>query len=143
MLYRTHYWVLTLMFLNVSYLKMIWCCTELTVQLSMVRSYRGSDSLLWQGRFQIKGEALESCEREWSSGFLNHDSKISYIITCILSNRDRFAGGMKLVSLHSIVQNKLVRRNLNDKNFTVVSSGVAFDECLGQVSSVINRNNCS
>ncbi|CAB4041532.1 Hypothetical predicted protein, partial [Paramuricea clavata] len=46
--------------------------------------------------------------------------------------RDRFAGGMKLVSLHSIVQNKLVRRKLNDKNFTVVSSGVAFDECLGQ-----------
>ncbi|CAB4043946.1 Hypothetical predicted protein, partial [Paramuricea clavata] len=48
---------------------------------------------------------------------------------------------MKLVSLHSIVQNKLVRRNLNDKNFTVVSSGVAFDECLGQVDQGLSYSN--
>ena len=31
------------MFLNVSYLKVILSCTELTVKLSMVRSYRGLD----------------------------------------------------------------------------------------------------
>ena len=69
--------------------------------------------------------------------FINHISK--KLITRFLCNRDHFAGGMKLVSLYSIVQNKRVRRNLNDKNFTVESRGVAFDKCLGEVSSEINR----
>ena len=47
--------------------------------------------------------------------------------------RNWFAGGIQFVSLHSMVQNKPVRRNLDDKNLTVASSGVTFDSCLTQV----------
>jgi hypothetical protein len=45
---------------------------------------------------------------------------------------------MKYVELHSIVQNREVGRKLDDKNLTVASSGVAFDECLNEVKSEIN-----
>ena len=44
-----------------------------------------------------------------------------------------FAGGMKLVSLSSMVENKLIRRNLDDKDVTMQSKGVLFDECLKEV----------
>lgn len=49
-------------------------------------------------------------------------------------NSDRnFAGGMKLVSLSSMIQNNPVRRDLDDKNVTVQSIGVSFDECIKMV----------
>ena len=55
--------------------------------------------------------------------------RTSQIFFRYFSDRN-FAGGMKLVSLSSIVENKPIRRNLDDKNVTMQSKGVLFDECL-------------
>ena len=60
---------------------------------------------------------------------------VSYIF-----GRDRFAGGMKHIFIHSLVQNKEIARNLNDKNLTVKSSGVSEDQCWHEVTQAENRN---
>lgn len=60
-------------------------------------------------------------------------------IVCYIFDRDRFAGDMKHVFIYSLVQNKQIGRNLNDKNLTVESSGVSQDQCWDQVTLTENR----
>ncbi|XP_028399262.1 laminin subunit gamma-1-like [Dendronephthya gigantea] len=55
--------------------------------------------------------------------------------------RERFAGDMKYVFLSSFVKNKLVARSLSDKNLTIDSTGVAFDQCLDQVEKGLRYSN--
>ena len=43
---------------------------------------------------------------------------------------------MKLISLSSIIANTPVRRNLDDRNFTVQSKDVSFDECIRTVRDI-------
>ena len=44
------------------------------------------------------------------------------------------------VSIYSSVQNRQIRRNLNDKNLTVESSGISHDQCWDEVNMTENRN---